>query len=992
MPITQDTPRDTSKVKQCFLTENANDPEGRPQKLQSSQAKSRYTKNLYPGANRSTIAGPSDLSSTIGIRQQDTVKRAGDAALKRKEERERRQNHEAFGAAHRSAVSAVSTPRSRPGLLDIKKTPAKGARGADNKKECVRPTRDRRASSSSKKKTRAPPTEPEVIEILDDESQSQNVSALTKVEDHWVGLADNICQAGGYPRVTKLRVGLNVVKLSKADSSIEMKWYKRHLDHDEKGEAILSLEVPNWIGGSKCQVLINLSQEIESLVLCSEERGQHFVAFRHKTNVPVPTSLRELGNGEYRPESKEKQCAWIVIETEQWQASALKLLHKKLLTFRQFDPKVVPSRWLQPWEACSEPPKRRSTRSRSNYFSETAPKRSIRQKPQRSAEDAAKAVLTWPSPGEKGAVTITNGDVDRLEEGEFLNDVIVNFFLMYLHKKELDSHDPTLKDNVHIFSTFFYKKLTSGGRKDSDLSQGFAKVKSWTKTVNIFEKKFLFVPICENAHWYLAVICNPGMRKDQAVVMIDDEPIVVDGSPRKEKLPLGEPCVVEASADIGDDGLVDVSNAFATPVKTSKKAVETFSALKKMESSQPHAVAMEADNETGVSADEDIDEEQNQAVTVESEDEEGQEGGGPKLEELDMGMHKHITETDAVGMVLDILPTAVDSPDECNDRESPELKSIEDEQDNQGGLLNFLEDEQKTKTPSRKRPAQDSMGKDVETLSDEDTLRKTRSGKKPQRSAKRPRQDKAKPKPIELLCTDRPCILAFDSLGTNRARLAVVKNLRKYLKQAWEDQKAKNAPDSPLPDRTFDEDDFRAFWVQAPTQDNFCDCGVFVLKYVMKFLGHSQNDFEKYDSESVGFPNYVTQDLNSKYKEWFPREEISDLRRTIKTLIQHLSGDVKPELGGAATAMLEDTQASEPSEATPATRTDVDGDSSEIVAAAASFGGPSHAGEMDAAEESELAAESAQLLDDSPTEETPASAMDCDPQPEDSLNTESVYS
>lgn len=92
------------------------------------------------------------------------------------------------------------------------------------------------------------------------------------------------------------------------------------------------------------------------------------------------------------------------------------------------------------------------------------------------------------------------------------------------------------------------------------------------------------------------------MRKDQAVVTIDDEPIVVDGSPRKEKLPLGEPCVVEASADIGDDGLVDVSQTFATPVKTSKKAVETFSTLKKMESSQPHAVAMEVDNETGVSA------------------------------------------------------------------------------------------------------------------------------------------------------------------------------------------------------------------------------------------------------------------------------------------------------------------------------------------------------------------------------------------------------
>lgn len=37
-----------------------------------------------------------------------------------------------------------------------------------------------------------------------------------------------------------------------------------------------------------------------------------------------------------------------------------------------------------------------------------------------------------------------------------------------------------------------------------------ARVKTWTKSVNLFEKEFIIVPINENAHWFLAIICYPG--------------------------------------------------------------------------------------------------------------------------------------------------------------------------------------------------------------------------------------------------------------------------------------------------------------------------------------------------------------------------------------------------------------------------------------------------------------------------------------------------
>lgn len=64
------------------------------------------------------------------------------------------------------------------------------------------------------------------------------------------------------------------------------------------------------------------------------------------------------------------------------------------------------------------------------------------------------------------------------------------------------------RQHTHVFSTFFYKRLTSKPKKrrlntpedDPKLSAAekrHARVKSWTKNVDIFSKDFIIIPINE---------------------------------------------------------------------------------------------------------------------------------------------------------------------------------------------------------------------------------------------------------------------------------------------------------------------------------------------------------------------------------------------------------------------------------------------------------------------------------------------------------------
>lgn len=123
--------------------------------------------------------------------------------------------------------------------------------------------------------------------------------------------------------------------------------------------------------------------------------------------------------------------------------------------------------------------------------------------PPQSSVEQDELVLMYP-PGGPGALNIMRSDLKRLEPEEYLNDTLIEFGLK-LWLGELREKDPLLADQIHVFSSFFYKKLNM-----KNVEEGYQSVRKWTAKVDLFSKKYIIVPINENLHWYLAIIYEPG--------------------------------------------------------------------------------------------------------------------------------------------------------------------------------------------------------------------------------------------------------------------------------------------------------------------------------------------------------------------------------------------------------------------------------------------------------------------------------------------------
>ncbi|KAI3616352.1 sumo deconjugating cysteine peptidase ulp2 [Moniliophthora roreri] len=119
------------------------------------------------------------------------------------------------------------------------------------------------------------------------------------------------------------------------------------------------------------------------------------------------------------------------------------------------------------------------------------------------AADPEEVILSYP-PNAPGAVNITNADLGRLEPHEYLNDTLIEFGLKLWHR-ELEEKNPQLAQQVHVFNSFFFKKLSK-----KNVEEGYQSVRRWTSKFDIFDKKYVIVPINENFHWYLAIIFQPG--------------------------------------------------------------------------------------------------------------------------------------------------------------------------------------------------------------------------------------------------------------------------------------------------------------------------------------------------------------------------------------------------------------------------------------------------------------------------------------------------
>ncbi|KAF2197378.1 hypothetical protein GQ43DRAFT_208739 [Delitschia confertaspora ATCC 74209] len=122
-------------------------------------------------------------------------------------------------------------------------------------------------------------------------------------------------------------------------------------------------------------------------------------------------------------------------------------------------------------------------------------------------------------------------DLHRLEEGEYLNDNLIEFYMLYLLKKF-----NLLPKKVYAFNTHFYTSLTRPVRGQRG-GINYAAVSRWTSKVDIFEYDYIMVPVNENAHWYLVLICNvPNIKR---TLLVEDSekgssPVTTQAAQRME--------------------------------------------------------------------------------------------------------------------------------------------------------------------------------------------------------------------------------------------------------------------------------------------------------------------------------------------------------------------------------------------------------------------------------------------------------------------------
>ncbi|XP_063758184.1 sentrin-specific protease 6 isoform X2 [Eleginops maclovinus] len=364
-------------------------------------------------------------------------------------------------------------------------------------------------------------------------------------------------------------------------------------------------------------------------------------------------------------------------------------------------------------------------------------------------------LMVYPPPPAKGGISVTNEDLHCLTDGEFLNDVIIDFYLKYLVLEKLKKEDA---QRIHVFSSFFYKRLNQRERRSAPETSNLPihkrkhnRVKTWTRHVDLFQKDFIFVPINESAHWYLAVICFPGLNGP----LFEQNPLYPSPS---SCAPPSEESIPEHCRPLSPDGLDPPSDTLSGPQASTEEGTEGDSAASCTEGAPAHP------------------------------------------------------------------PTEPQYTSELH-RISVSYASVKEDDDPFG----FSDDQSS---------CQDECSDDG--APPEDPLSSESASK--------------------LNVCRQPCILIMDSLR-GPARSSVVKTLREYLEVEWEVRQG-----TP---RCFGKDVMKGSSPRVPQQDNFSDCGVYVLQYVESFFENPIPSFH----------------LPVNLSDWFPQQRMKTKREEIKQLI-----------------------------------------------------------------------------------------------------------
>ncbi|EOA38930.1 hypothetical protein CARUB_v10011329mg [Capsella rubella] len=116
-------------------------------------------------------------------------------------------------------------------------------------------------------------------------------------------------------------------------------------------------------------------------------------------------------------------------------------------------------------------------------------------------------------------VQVSLKDLKCLSPGEYLTSPVINFYLRFLQHHVFSANETAA--NCHFFNTFFYKKLTEAVLyKGNDKDAFFVRFRRWWKGLDLFRKSYIFIPIHEDLHWSLVIICIPDHEDESGLTII----------------------------------------------------------------------------------------------------------------------------------------------------------------------------------------------------------------------------------------------------------------------------------------------------------------------------------------------------------------------------------------------------------------------------------------------------------------------------------------
>ncbi|KAJ9116918.1 hypothetical protein QFC22_004576 [Naganishia vaughanmartiniae] len=427
----------------------------------------------------------------------------------------------------------------------------------------------------------------------------------------------------------------------------------------------------------------------------------------------------------------------------------------------------------------------------------------------------------WPSNG-RSEVNITHGDFHRLEEAEYLNDTLIEFGLKYNWAALSDDKEETpqqfTREDIHIFNSFFYKKLSVRNRPslkeanpEAPSWPAYETVRKWTRKVDIFSKKMLVIPINENLHWYLAIILNPG------------------GTFRKRWLTRESAGAAETVDMTAEQKEAELSNEIAA-----EKRKEVADQAKEV-AARTNSLGAQANASTASS-------------NCNSDD-----GEDP---------------LNVIGKPDEDTPNVKDKRDEEDANDEPEIEIMLEQRSDSEGDEKAIDID--NPAPSAQLSGPLPLPPPPEFLP-VDERKSTRRGPIAPPVPKPPKTEFEE---------DEPVIMTFDSLGGSHQPVAKV--LNKWLVyEALDKAKEKTSLEESNWDLHFPAA-YKA--IRVPGQDNFADCGVYVLHYAVQLMT-DKGSLRDYIFEKG---TVKTDKDREKNKDVWNANDMSNQRENWKSLIMSL--------------------------------------------------------------------------------------------------------